>query len=85
MAIWHALIMDARYVALCSLLVLVLNGDPTFAQDCRPYAIASPFCFSSMCHGQCWVEAKFSNSYVQAYKCDGSGFTIACTCVLCRN
>ncbi|KAJ1273739.1 hypothetical protein BS78_05G007200, partial [Paspalum vaginatum] len=82
------LIMDAKYVAMCFFLVLVLHGDPTLADTCRQFTKVHPFCFGAWCKANCYLEGKTSDgsgSYVGGYKCDGHGFYSLCVCQLCKH
>ncbi|KAJ1264450.1 hypothetical protein BS78_08G002200, partial [Paspalum vaginatum] len=79
-------ILDARYVVLCFLLVLIVNGDPTLAETCREFVKPHEFCFSAYCKANCWIEGKATDgSYVKAYHCEGNIFQSVCVCLLCKN
>ncbi|KAJ1264448.1 hypothetical protein BS78_08G002000 [Paspalum vaginatum] len=69
-------IMDAKYVVLCFLLVLIVNGDLTLAETCREFVKPHPFCFKSYCKANCWIEGKAT---------DGNVLQSICVCYLCRN
>nr|TKW00390.1 hypothetical protein SEVIR_8G105600v2 [Setaria viridis] len=79
-------VMDAKYFALCFLLVLVLHGDPTLAETCRQFVKVHPFCFKEYCKANCYIEGKYSDgSYVKGYRCEGNIFQSVCVCLLCKN
>ncbi|KAG0528385.1 hypothetical protein BDA96_05G006600 [Sorghum bicolor] len=78
--------MEAKYVVLCFLVVLVLHGDPTFAETCRQFVKVHPFCFKAYCKANCYLEGKFSDgSYAKEYHCLGDPIHSLCICTLCKN
>ncbi|PUZ43403.1 hypothetical protein GQ55_8G006400 [Panicum hallii var. hallii] len=79
-------IMDARYVALCFFLVLVLHGNPTLAETCRQFVKVHPFCFKAYCKANCFIQGKYTDgSYVKGYRCEGNIFQSVCVCLLCKH
>ncbi|KAG0528383.1 hypothetical protein BDA96_05G006400 [Sorghum bicolor] len=77
--------MDARYVTLCFLLIIGLNGNPTSAENCFEFPKVHPFCLKPLCKGNCYLEAKSQGVNLRGYYCDGNGFWGMCVCSFCKH